>query len=103
LINDTLTPVIFQLGVGGIGGFLVGYAVKKVLKILAIFLGIIILILAYLGYTGIITVHYEKLAETVQGLMGLSGQASNLFVAIASHIPFAASFALGCALGFKKG
>ena len=32
-MSEILTPVVYQLGLGGIGGFIVGYAIKKIVKI----------------------------------------------------------------------
>ena len=38
-----LTPLIAQLGVGGVGGLCVGYAVKKVAKVVAVIVGLFFL------------------------------------------------------------
>lgn len=32
LMNDVLPSIIFQLGLGGVGGFIMGYALKKISK-----------------------------------------------------------------------
>ncbi|KPV64149.1 MAG: FUN14 family protein [Candidatus Bathyarchaeota archaeon BA1] len=101
-MSEILIPLGYQLGVGGVGGFLVGYAIKKVIKIMAVILGLFLLSLAYLGYTGMIDVNYDKLEKATSGLVGMIGQAP-LLTPIVSHIPFAASFIVGFALGFKKG
>ncbi|HKZ94297.1 MAG TPA: FUN14 domain-containing protein [Candidatus Bathyarchaeia archaeon] len=100
---SALTPLSYQLGVGGIGGFIAGYALKKFMKIVAVIIGLFILALVYLGYRGIITVNYGELGDSVSGALGLSGQAAELITPIIAHLPFAGAFGLGFFLGFKMG
>jgi len=100
---SALTPLTYQLGVGGIGGFIAGYALKKLMKIVAVIIGLIILLLVYLGYRGIITINYEALGGSVSGALGLTGQAAEIVSPIIAHLPFAGAFGLGFFLGFKMG
>jgi len=102
-MSEILTPLVFQLGAGGIAGFIVGYAFKKLLKLLAIIVGLFVAALIYLAYAGIIEVHFDKLAEAISGLLGKAGQATGLLVAIISFLPFAGSFAAGLLIGWKMG
>jgi len=37
-MNDFFAHLLFPLSIGGVGGFLIGYAMKKVIKILLVFL-----------------------------------------------------------------
>ena len=99
-MSEFLTPVVYQMGIGGIGGFLVGYTIKKITRLIAIILGFFIIVLIYLGYTGIISVNYDKLSEAVSGLVE---QAPNILQPIISNLPFAGSFSVGLTLGLKKG
>ena len=100
---DLATPIIAQLGVGGIGGFLVGYAVKKVAKILAILLGLAVVGALYLTYIGVISVNYDKLASAVSSILPQLGKDGDLLVNLAANLPFAGTFILGLVLGLKKG
>ena len=102
-MSEVLTPVVFQLGAGGITGFIVGYAFKKLLKLVAIIVGIFVAILIYLAYVGIIEVHFDKLADAIAGLLGKAGQATGILVAIISFLPFAGSFGVGLLIGWKMG
>lgn len=102
-MSELISPLIYQLGAGGILGFVVGYAVKKVLKILALIVGFFALVLIYLGYIGIIDVNYDKLIEMVEGLIGNVGAASEWLSLIIASLPFAGSFVVGIVLGLKKG
>ena len=102
-MSEILTPIIYQLGIGGIGGFIVGYAIKKIIKIIVIIFGLFFLALIYLGYAGVISVGYDRLADAVSKALPLIKQAPRLLTTIISHLPFAGSFIFGFTLGFKKG
>jgi len=95
-----LPPFAVELGIGGVGGFIAGYALKKVLKIVAVVIGLFILALVYLGYRGIISVNYVELGNIVYGALG---QVSELITPIIAHLPFAGAFGLAFLLGFRKG
>jgi len=97
-----IEPLIFQIGVGGAGGFLVGYAVKKIAKILAFFAGLYFLSLLYLSQIGAVTINYEKFLEIISGLV-TNEQTTNLLLALVASLPFTASFAAGLLFGLKKG
>jgi uncharacterized membrane protein (Fun14 family) len=102
-MSEILTPVVYQLGIGGFLGFFVGYAIKKMTKVLAVLIGIGALILIYLGYEGIININYDKLAEVIERLMGTASQASTILTQIIANLPFAGSFIAGLAVGIKLG
>ncbi len=100
---EALSPLAYQLGIGGVGGFIAGYALKKFLKIVAIIVGLFILALVYLGYSGIISINYSALGDTVSGALGLTGQAAEWIAPIIAHLPFAGAFGVAFFLGFKMG
>lgn len=102
-MSGLFAPIVYQLGLGVFGGFIVGYAIKKITKLIAILAGILLLILLYLGSSGIIVIHYNKLAEAIKNAIGASGQFSDWFTPIISHLPFAGSFIVGLLLGLKIG
>jgi uncharacterized membrane protein (Fun14 family) len=102
-MSEVLTPVVYQLGIGGFLGFFAGYAIKKMTKVLAVLIGIGALILIYLGYEGIISINYDKLAEMIERLMGTASQASTVLTPIIANLPFAGSFIAGLAVGIKLG
>jgi len=101
-LSELVVPIVYQLGIGGIGGFFVGYAVKKVAKILAVILGIFLLSLICLAYVGAISMNYDKLTETLHRLT-IPEQARELLMPIIANLPFAASFAVAFLIGLKKG
>ena len=88
------------MSVGAVGGFLVGYAIKKVMKILIIILGFCSVAISYLGFSGIINVNFEKLTRATSGLVT---QASGVLSTIVGGLPFASTFSAGLAIGIIKG
>lgn len=100
---SALTPLAYQLGLGGIGGFIAGYALKKLMKIVAIIIGIFILALIYLGYKGIITINFGELEKAISNALGFTGQATGVIATIIAFLPSVGAFGLGFLLGFKMG
>lgn len=101
-----------SIGFGGIAGFLIGYAIKKVVKITLILVGLFIASLAYLGYQGIISVNWDKLASSASGVTSgvgnvtgqAAGTADQLTTALVNFgIPFTGTFAAAFVFGFMKG
>ena len=101
-MSEVVIPIVYQLGVGGIGGFLVGYAVRKVAKIVAVILGIFLLSLISLAHIGAISVNYDKLLEVLSKLT-IPEQAAELLIPVLANLPFAGSFIVAFLIGLKKG
>jgi uncharacterized membrane protein (Fun14 family) len=104
-----------SVGIGGFLGFLMGYAIKKILKIIIIVAGLLVGILYYLQYNGLITLDWSKLEAAIGSAMtnvsgldlstsflpGISDQIMNALSN--SGIPLTGGFAAGFAFGFSKG
>ncbi len=102
-MDGLLTPLLTQLGVGGIGGLCVGYALKKVAKLTAILIGLAFLTLELLAYYGIININYGPLTEWANGVIGGVGAFEGVLSTIIGNLPFASSFVVGFAIGVKLG
>lgn len=102
-MSAVLSSVVYQLGVGGIGGFIVGYAIKKISKLIVVLMGLFIIFLLYLGTSGIISVNYEELWNALASLLGFASQVATWLVGLISLLPFMGSFLAGFLLGFKLG
>jgi len=100
---ELITPLATQLGIGGISGFCVGYAMKKVAKLTAIILGLGFIGLQYLAYNGIIAIDYTALKSWASSLIGEAGEAQGLIIDIFANVPFGTGFAGGILLGLKQG
>ena len=102
-MSEIITPVVYQLGIGGVGGFIVGFALKKLAKLFIVIIGIFILALLYLGINNVININYNALWTTIANALGIAGQAASWIVGVISLLPFVGSLALGFILGFKLG
>ena len=102
-MSEILSPLAYQLGVGGIGGFVVGYAFKKISKLIIVLIGLFIIALLYLGTSGIISINYEALWKALEGSFSFAGQAASWLIGLISLLPFMGSFVVGFLLGFKLG
>jgi len=102
-MSDIVSPLAYQLGLGGVGGFIVGFALKKISKLIILLMGLFIIALLYLGTSGIISINYHELWNALRGWLGHLGQAASWLVGLISLLPFAASFVVGFLLGFKLG
>jgi len=102
-MSEIVSPLAFQLGVGGIGGFIVGYALKKLSKLILVLIGLFVLALIYLSTQGVININYSSLWDALSGLIGLGGSVFSWLIGVISLLPFAASFVAGFLLGLKLG
>jgi len=100
-LSESFTYILFQLGIGGIGGFLIGYAIRKVVKI-ALILGVVVFLLILLAYTNVINVDYSGLSETASSVVNAINPALNLFTPLFAHLPYIASLIFGLMIGFRK-
>src|SRR4051794_26022483 len=107
------------LGGGFFGGVLIGYALKKVIKILSIVVGLFLGGLAYLQSQEIAKINWDKLQSLSQGAISnlanattqqisnnIGGGNDHTVAAMAMAnfgIPLTGSMATGFAVGFMKG
>lgn len=99
-------PVISQLGVGGIAGFAVGYALKKVGKLLAVAVGLLFVVVQLLAYQGFLTVNWGEVEARVDPLLQTDslGSAWESLLAILTHnLVFAGAFVPGLLVGLRRG
>ena len=97
-MSDILTPIIMQLGMGGIGGFFIGYLLKKALKF-ALIIGAFALVLVYFVYESSIQIDYSQLISRINPLVV---PVWNYIYPVFSQIPALGSLVFGAILGFTK-
>jgi uncharacterized membrane protein (Fun14 family) len=102
-LSEVITPIVYELGLGAVGGFVVGFALKKIAKLFIIVLGIFIVALLYLGASDIVSINFGSLWSAVGSWLGGASQAASWLVGLITIIPFIGSFAVGFFLGFKLG
>ena len=117
-----IMPLLTTVGFGGIVGFLVGLAIKYVIKILAIVAGLFFAALMYLQSQGILNINWDKLQTMSQPILSTlaknnlnstgvtaAGQQqqtihNNLlpFIPVDMGLPLAGSAGLGFILGLTR-
>src|SRR5215203_1660287 len=116
---DNISSYVTTMGGGFFVGVLIGYALKKVIKLLAIIVGLFLAGLAYLQYNRIANINWNKLQTVSEGaittLSNLTMQipgigytsdqaATASSLAMASFgIPLTGSMSAGFTIGFIKG
>jgi uncharacterized membrane protein (Fun14 family) len=60
-IESSIMPFVSTIGFGSIAGFLVGFALKRIMKILAVIAGVFFAALMYLESQHIVNVNWDKL------------------------------------------
>lgn len=114
LATSTLSQLgltfITQLGFSGTVGFLIGYGVKKLVKVAAtafgLYLGVSLVLGAWLESRGIltVTVDYDKLTALVESsTTWVITQATSLLASVIQGIAIFGSLGVGFAVGFKRG
>lgn len=101
-MSEALTPIlplIVPLSVGGIGGFFLGYMVKKVYR-LAVIIGAFVFLMAYMAFVGVINLNIGELTGTVSAFVAAF---SPFVVPLTSSLFFMGSFIIGLIYGLTKG
>jgi len=102
-MSEILSPIVFELGLGAVGGFVVGFALKKLAKLFIVLIGIFVIALLYLGTSGVISINFGALWSMIGGWLGGASGAVSWLVGLISLLPFIGSFMVGFLLGLKIG
>ncbi|MDP9287219.1 MAG: FUN14 domain-containing protein [Thermoproteota archaeon] len=102
------------IGGGFFAGILIGYALKKIVKIVAIVVGLFFAGLAYLQYQQIVAINWNKVPELSQNVVTTLANATTQIpgfnsghpadISISNFgIPLTGSMSVGFAIGFMRG
>ena len=118
---DNFSSIAATMGGGFFVGVLIGYGLKKVIKIVAVVVGLFLAGLAYLQYHQIASINWNKLQTVSEGALatvanltmqipGISASSSDVHAATTSSlamtsfgIPLTGSMSVGFTIGFIKG
>ena len=101
-----LTPYLGQITFGGLAGYAVGYALKKVGRLLAIALGLLFVALQLLAQAGYVEVDWTRIQRDVEPLLqqpALQTLWDRPLATLPYNLPFGASFVGGLVLGLRAG
>ena len=110
---EHFSSVAVTISGGFFAGLLIGYALKKVVKVVALVVGLFLAGLAYLQYQQILNINWNKLQVVSQNAVstlattqipGLNGSDHTIALALTNFgIPLTGSVSMGFAIGFLKG
>jgi uncharacterized membrane protein (Fun14 family) len=105
---DSISSVGTVVGSGFFGGFLLGYAFKKVVKLIAVIAGLFISGLAYLQYQQLATFKWDSIEGTITSLANTTSSTFNEYdietVGLTNFgIPLTIGMSAGFAIGFMRG
>ncbi|MCX7989438.1 MAG: hypothetical protein N2648_02205 [Aquificaceae bacterium] len=90
--------LLLDMGYAGFAGFVVGFAIRRVLNFFLLLLGLYLLSLMWLASKGIIEVHWAQLFVLFKGMFEGVGE----FVqGLIRKLAFVGSFAVGFMIGLK--
>ena len=112
----SFSPLLTTMGFGGVIGFLIGFVLKKLMKILAIIAGVFLAALMYLSQQGIVNVNWDKfnvtyhdvlssLLNTINGTTSEGGTVTSHIFPMMTNlgVPLTGSTAVGFTIGILKG
>ena len=97
---ELLTQLLLSFGAGGLGGFCIGFALKKIIKIFMVLVGLYLISLFYLVHIEVIKINPTKLLETSWSVIT---PIINFLLGAIPYLAISGSFALGFSLGIIKG
>jgi uncharacterized membrane protein (Fun14 family) len=108
MVIDNISSIGAVVGGGFFGGILLGYAIKKVVKLIAIVVGLFLAGLAYLQCQQLASINWDKIENTITGLADTTTNSFNDYsienLAITNlGIPLTGGMSAGFAIGFMKG
>jgi uncharacterized membrane protein (Fun14 family) len=68
-IESNIMPFVSTIGFGGIVGFLIGFTLKRIMKILAVIAGVFFAALLYLESQHIVNINWDKLQTISNGIL----------------------------------
>jgi uncharacterized membrane protein (Fun14 family) len=104
---DSVPSTLFTVGSGGVVRFLIGFALKRIMKILAVIIGLFLGALMYLQSQSVININWDKLYSVSESTLSIignpiasTGQVSS--IAATLGIPLTEGLSTGFAIGFMK-
>jgi uncharacterized membrane protein (Fun14 family) len=76
-IESNIMPFVSTIGFGGIVGFLIGFMLKRIMKILAVIAGVFFAALLYLESQHIVNVNWDKLQTISNSVLSTIAATTN--------------------------
>jgi uncharacterized membrane protein (Fun14 family) len=102
-IGNMTSPAMAELGGSYLGGFLVGWAFRRFLKMAAMMVAVVLACLGAMKATGWIDVDWNALeAQVSRTVQWLHGEAEGLKSIVTGFLPSAGAAGAGSFFGFRK-
>ena len=106
--TNTISPLAATIGGGFFGGVLLGYVIKKIVRIATIIVGLFIAGLALLQYQQMVSINWDKIEGSITELTSSLASSLNentITTMVMSNfgIPLTGSMASGFTIGFLRG
>lgn len=102
-IGNFTSPAVAEIGGSYLGGFLIGWAFRRFLKMAAMIVAIILACMAALKATGWMNLDWSSIeAQMSHALQWLHGEAEGLKNLLTGFLPSAGAAGAGSFFGFRK-
>jgi uncharacterized membrane protein (Fun14 family) len=106
-VSESVIPIITSVGGGLFVGLILGYFIKKAIKILLFITGGLVGLLLYLQQQQIVSINLDKLEQSTNSFFISRGSSFDNISQIGNTsslgIPMAAGLSAGLAIGLMKG
>jgi len=97
---ESVKPLLYTVGIGAIGGFFLGYILKKIFsRMIVIIIGIFTFGLLYLAQMKAIDLKFENMMGSISAVGNFFNQTVAPLIA---NVPFMGSFFIGLWSGFRQ-
>ncbi len=102
-IGNYTSPTVAQMAGSYLGGFLIGWAFRRFLKLAVVLIGFTLACIGALKTTGWIDLDWASIEGQISGLMRwLHGEAEGLKNLLTGFLPSAGAAGAGSFFGFRK-
>lgn len=102
-MNDMMSPALARGGASFMAGFLLGWAIRRAVKLALIVAGILFTLLAAVKMTGAIDLDWSAIeANIAHSLAWAQGKAEGFKEVLTGYLPSAGAGGAGTFLGFRK-
>lgn len=102
-MNDLMSPALARGGASFMGGFLIGWAIRRTVKLAAIVAGLLLALLAAIKMTGAIDLDWAAIEANIShSLAWAQGKAEGFKEVLTGYLPSAGAGGAGTFFGFRK-
>ena len=102
-MNNMMSPALARGGASFMGGFLIGWAIRRTVKMAMIVAGVLLTLLATVKMTGWVDLDWTAIeANVTHSLAWAQGKAEGFKEVLTGYLPSAGAGGAGTYFGFRK-